>query len=116
MPPLQPGTAAGVALGLGTVEHQSRVNLIEWLDQIIARYSRNAVKIEDAVGRVIPASYKKIMTGECGTIIAKLSALSDWMEQAKMAGENLGNLEVSYYGGGVGNTRMVRTPAGPFFG
>ncbi len=106
VPALQPGTAAGVVLGLGTVEHQSRVNLIQWLDQIVAnmpkRYAKNAVKIEDAVGTVIPGSYEGIIAGECGKIVAKISALSEWMVQAVMAGTNLGRLEISY-GGGVGN-------------
>ena len=56
----QPGNAAGVAAGLGMEEHQSKVNLLQWIDQLIKRYSPKALQVQDQRGRPIPACHLKI--------------------------------------------------------
>ena len=55
------------------------------------------------------------MVGESGTIVAKLNGLKQWMFETSTAGLSLRALDVAY-GGGGGNTHLVRTPAGPFLG
>ena len=45
VPTLTAGTAAGAMLGLGTPQHQSYMNLINWLDNLINRYSQKAIRV-----------------------------------------------------------------------
>ncbi len=115
VPTLTAGTAAGAMLGLGTPQHQSYTNLVNWLDNLISRYSRTAIRVQNAVGIIVPGSYQKIMGGEYSTIISKLAALTTWTAQIIAAGESLGELMVSH-GGGVGNATIVYMQMGPFNG
>ena len=84
-----PGNAAGVAAGLGTVENQSKINVLQWIDKLVSRYAPKALKVEDHLGQTIPGRYENILVGECSTIIAKLNGLTQWMVETSTAGLSL---------------------------
>ena len=78
-----------MAAGLGTVENQSKINVLQWIDKLVSRYAPKALKVEDHLGQTIPGRYENILVGECSTIIAKLNGLTQWMVETSTAGLSL---------------------------
>ena len=115
LPAFVPTLTAGAMLGLGTPQHQSYMNLINWLDNLINRYSQKAIRVQNAVGNIVPGSYQGISGGEYSTIISKLAALTTWQAQVIAGAESLGELVV-FHGGGVGNETIIYMQIGPFNG